>query len=169
YNPDLLADDQIKHLPHFSHIVASWDTAFKDKTTSDYVVGQVWGIDRADRYLLYGYRQRANLQATKDAMRAAHAWVERRWPRTAHTILIEKSANGTEIIAELRRELTGIRAINASIDKITRAIAASPALESGNVLVPGRPAPGTAARYQAPDWVANLIEEAATFPNAKND
>src|SRR5262249_8022172 len=87
YNPDLLADDQIKHLPHCSHIVASWDTAFKDKTPSDYVVGQVWGIDRADRYLLYGYRQRANLQATKDAMRAAHAWVERRWPRTAHTIL----------------------------------------------------------------------------------
>ena len=102
-------------------------------------------------------------------MRAAHAWVERRWPRTAHTILIEKSANGTEIIAELKRELTGIHAITTSTDKITRAIAASPPLESGNVLVPGRPAPGTAAGYQAADWVANLIEEAATFPNATND
>ena len=169
YNPDLLAEDQIKHLPRFSHIVASWDTAFKDKTTSDYVVGQVWGIHGADRYLLYSYRQRANLQATKDAMRAAHAWVERRWPRTAHTILIEKSANGTEIIAELKRELTGIHAVSASTDKITRAIAASPPLESGNVFLPGRQAPGTAAGYHAADWVANLIEEAATFPNAKND
>ena len=34
---------------------------------------------------------------------------------------------------------------------------------------PAAPAPGTAAGYQAADWVANLIEEAATFPNATND
>src|SRR5205814_4843120 len=128
YNPTLLNEDQITHLPRFSRIVASWDTAFKDKTSSDYVVGQVWGIDRADRYLLYSYRERTNLQGTKDAMRAAHAWVERRWLRTAHNILIEKSANGTEIIAELKRELPGVKAVTVSQDKITRAIAASPPL-----------------------------------------
>ena len=137
----------MRQLPRFSRIVASWDTAFKDKTTSDYVVGQVWGIHGADRYLLYSYRQRANLQATKDAMRAAHAWVERRWPRVAHTILIEKSANGAEIIAELKRELPGVIAVTVSNDKITRAIAASAPLESGNVFLPGRAAPGTAAGY----------------------
>ena len=169
YDPGLLAEHQIRQLPRFSRIVASWDTAFKDKTTSDYVVGQVWGIHRADRYLLYSYRQRANLQATKDAMRAAYAWVERRWPRIGHTILIEKSANGVEIIDELKREFPGVQAVTVSIDKISRVIAASAPLESGNVFLPGRLAPGSAAGYQAADWVAGLIEEAALFPNGKND
>jgi hypothetical protein len=59
YNPDHLSEPEIHHLPRFSRIVASWDTAFKDKTTSDYVVGQVWGIDGADRYLLYSYGHRS--------------------------------------------------------------------------------------------------------------
>jgi hypothetical protein len=35
-------------------------------------------------------------------------------------------------------------------DKISRAIAAAAPLESGNVFVPGRSSPGTAAGYQAP-------------------
>ena len=59
------------------------------------------------------------------AMRDAHDWVEERWPRAPYTILIEKSANGAEIIAALKRELTGVIAITVSTDKITRAIAAS--------------------------------------------
>ena len=54
----------------------------------------------------------------------------------------------------------------------TRSPARSPPhhpLESGNVYLPGRAAPDTAAGYHAPDWVASFIEEAATFPNGKHD
>ena len=102
-------------------------------------------------------------------MRAAHAWGEERWPRAAHTILIEKSANGAEIIAALKRELPGVLPVTVSNDKITRAIAASPPVESGNVYLPGRAAPDIPAGYHAPDWVASFIEEAATFPNGKHD
>jgi len=169
YPPEDVARDRIGLLPRFEQIVASWDTAFEDKTSSDYVVGQVWGIRGPDRYLLRSYRRHANLNATKEAMRAAHAWVEERWPRAAHTILIEKSANGAEIIAALKRELPGVLAVTVSTDKITRAIAASPPLESGNVYLPGRETPDLPAGYQASDWVASLIEEAATFPNGKHD
>jgi predicted phage terminase large subunit-like protein len=169
FPPDYLNQDKIRMLPRFQRIVSSWDTAFEDKTSSDYVVGQVWGIHGPDRYLLWSYRRHANLNATKEAMRTAHRWVEERWRRAAHTILIEKSANGTEIIAALKRELPGVLAVPVSKDKITRAIAASPPLESGNVYLPGRATPDSPARYQAPDWVANLIEEAATFPNGKHD
>lgn len=169
YDPALLADNEVKHLPRFSRIISSWDTAFKDKTSSDYVVGQVWGVYGADRYLLYSYRQRANLHATKDAMRAAHAWVERRWPRTPHNVLIEKSANGTEIILDLKRELAGIIPVTVSTDKVTRAMAAQPPLEAGNIFLPGRAAPEIAAGYHASDWVAAFIEEAALFPNGVND
>jgi predicted phage terminase large subunit-like protein len=169
YPPEYLQQEKIGALPPFIQLVSSWDTAFEDKTSSDYVVGQIWGLHRADRYLLWSYRQHANLNATKQAMRRAHAWATERWPRAAHTILIEKSANGAEIISSLKRELTGVIAVTVSTDKVIRAYAASPALESGNIFVPGRAAPDTAAGYHAPDWVANLIEEAATFPNGKYD
>ena len=169
YDPALLADDNIQQLPAFEQIVASWDTAFKDTNTSDFVVGQVWGIHQADRYLLYGFRRRANLNATKDAMRAAYNWVERRWPNVAHKILIEKSANGVDIIAELSRELPGVLPITVVGDKIIRAMAAQPPLEAGNIFVPGRAVPNSTTGYQAPGWVADLIEEAATFPNGQHD
>jgi predicted phage terminase large subunit-like protein len=101
-------------------------------------------------------------------MRAAYQWVERRWPRTPHKILIEKSANGIDIITELKRELPGVLAIPVTSDKITRAMAASPPLEAGNIFVPGRKTPD-AAGYQAPEWVAQLIEEAATLPSGRHD
>lgn len=58
-------------------------------------------------------------------------------PHAAHTILVEKSANRAEIIAALTRELPGVLPVTVSTDKVTRAIAASPPLESGNVYVPG--------------------------------
>jgi len=169
YNPEYLNTEQISMLPRFTRIVSSWDTAFEDKTTSDYVVGQVWALHGPDRYLVYSYRRHANLQATKQAMRDAHAWVEQRWPRAGHTILIEKSANGAEITSALKRELPGVIAVTVSSDKITRAIAASAPLEAGNILVPGHAAPDTRTTYQAPEWVAGLIEEAALFPNGKHD
>jgi predicted phage terminase large subunit-like protein len=169
YNPEYLHPDKRSMLPSFAQIVSSWDTAFEGRSTSDYVVGQVWGISGPDRYLLYGYRRHANLQATKQAMRDAHAWVEQRWPRAGHTILIEKSANGAEIVSALKRELPGVLAVTVSNDKITRAMAASPPLESGNIHLPGQHVPDSPAGYQAEDWVANFIEEAALFPNGKYD
>jgi predicted phage terminase large subunit-like protein len=169
FDPSYTHPDKIAMLPAFTHIVASWDTAFEDKTTSDFVVGQVWGVAGADRYLLYSFRRHANLRATIQAMRDAHRWAEQRWPRAAHTTLVEKSANGAEIVAELKRELPGVLPLTVSADKITRAIAATPPLEAGNVYLPGRVASDTAAGYHAPDWVASFIEEAATFPNGRHD
>jgi predicted phage terminase large subunit-like protein len=169
FDPNQLARDKLGLLPAFTQIVSSWDTAFEGKTTSDYVAGQVWGIHKADRYLLYGYRGHANLQQTMQEMRKAHAWATERWPRAGHSILIEKSANGAEITSQLKRELPGVLAVTVTNDKISRAIAAAPPLEAGNVYVPGRALPNSPAGYEAPDWVASLIEEAALFPNGKHD
>jgi predicted phage terminase large subunit-like protein len=136
YPPEHLHDDKLAMLPSFGRVVCSWDTAFEDKTSSDYVVGQVWGIHGADHYLLRSYRRHANLNATMQAMRDHNTWAKKRWPRAAHTTLIEKSANGAEIIASLQRELTGVIAVKVSTDKLIRAIAASPPLESGNIYLP---------------------------------
>jgi predicted phage terminase large subunit-like protein len=103
------------------------------------------------------------------AMRDLAAWARERWPQAGHTILIEKSANGAEIIAALKRELSGVNAIITSTSKINRAMAAAALLEAGNIHLPSRQLEGTAAGYHAPDWVAAFIEEAATFPKGRHD
>jgi hypothetical protein len=54
----------------FDTVIQSWDMAFKDKDTSDYVVGQVWGAKGADRFLLDQVRARMDMPATKEAVRA---------------------------------------------------------------------------------------------------
>lgn len=170
YPPEWLDDEGRQHLPRFTHVVQSWDTAFKDKTSSDFVVGQVWGVRGADRYLLRVFRDRMNMTATKTAMREANAWVAERWPRAATKILIEKSANGVDIIADLKRELPGIEPVTASVDKTQRAIAASPALESGNVWLPGFKSDEPAGyESRSPASTAQLIEEAAVFPKGSRD
>ncbi len=167
-----LEDDEFAHLPRFTELIQSWDTSFKDLSDSDYVVGGLWGKRGADLYLLALRRDRMGLSATKAAMRAMTADAERRWPRLPMRILIEKSANGVEIIAELKREIRGVIPVVASVKKELRAEAAEPALEGGNVWVPGAADPNSPAGYDVettPAFTQGLIEECAVFPNGAHD
>jgi len=171
FNPAFLDDDNLHLLPKFQAIVSSWDTSFKDKTTSDYVAGGTWGIVGGDRYLLRITVERMGLSATKTAMLEHRTWALTRWPHLPYRGLIEKSANGVEIIEQLKREVPGVIPITASVDKTTRAWAAQPDLESGNVFVPGWPAP-EGSGYDAartPTKVQEMVEQAAKFPLAEHD
>ena len=171
FDPRLLSDEQLHLLPVFQSIVSSWDTSFKDKTTSDFVAGGTWGIRGADRYLLRLTVERMDLTATKTAMKEHRQWALDRWPRLPIRTLIEKSANGVEIIEQLQREVTGLVPVIASHDKTTRAFAASPDIESGNVFLPGWPAPEGSGYDEArtPAKVQELIEECAKFPRGEHD
>ncbi len=167
-----LEDSDLHHLPRFTGIVQSWDTAFKDRTSSDYVVGGLWGEAGPDLYLLALHRDRMGLSATKQAMRAMTSLVDQRWPKLPHRILIEKSANGVEIIEELRREIRGVMPIVASTSKVARAEAAEPALDAGNVFIPGMAAPESPSGYNeamTPAFAQALVEECAVFPNGAHD
>jgi predicted phage terminase large subunit-like protein len=139
----------------FDQVLQSWDCAFKDKITSDYVVGQVWAALKADRFLLDQKRDRLNMPATK----AAVTTMTEKWPAAA-TKLIEDAANGPAVIAELQHDIAGLIAVSPQGSKSARAQAASPQIESGNVYLP-HPA-------IAP-WVDALIEECAAFPNGRHD
>jgi predicted phage terminase large subunit-like protein len=155
----------------FQRVVQSWDTAFKEKQTSDYVVGAVWGVAGANRYLLRVTRARMSLADTKRALRELHAWTEATYPGLPHSVLIENTANGVDIIAELRNELTGITPVNPVGDKVTRAHAVSPIWESGNVYVPGA-ARSDGMGYdpaRTPAWVQEWVGEHTGFPNAAHD
>lgn len=156
-------------LPAFRRIVCSWDTAFKAKTTSDYVAGQVWGVSGPDRYLLRVFHERASLQETERAMLEQRDWVLRYWPRVPLTILVEKSANGVEILEALKREVPGMLPVTVSVDKVLRAEAAASDLESGNVFLPGRLSETGSGPESPLAWVTDLVEECAVFPNGAHD
>jgi predicted phage terminase large subunit-like protein len=139
----------------FDTMIQSWDMAFKDLATSDYVVGQVWGAVKADRFLLDQRRERMDMPSTKEAVKD----LSQRWPK-AGTKLVEDKANGPAVIQELKHDVAGLTEVNPEGGKIARAHAVSPQAESGNIYLP-HPA-------IAP-WIDAFIEEAAAFPNGRND
>lgn len=139
----------------FDDQLQSWDMAFKDLKTSDYVAGGVWGSKKADRFLLDQRRERLSFPATVEAVKAMTA----KWPK-AHTKLVEDKANGTAVIATLKHEVSGLIPVNPEGGKVARAQAVSPQIESGNVYLPH---PAIAA------WVDAFIEECTSFPAGKHD
>ena len=168
YDPAWLSD--VGRLPTFTRIVDSWDTSFKDKTTSDYVVGTVWGITKADRYLLRISWERMDLTATCTRLGEHHRWIVERWPQAAVTHLVENTANGPDVIATMKRLVSGVTPVTVKGDKVQRAIAASPELESGNVFVPGFYDPDLdGPDTRTPAIVQDFVDACAAFPFAEHD
>lgn len=139
----------------FDIIIQSWDCAFKETKISDYVVGQVWGKKGGQFYLLDQVRDRMDINATINAIRALSA----KYPNSTAK-LIEDKANGSAIISLLNREISGLIAIEPQGGKIVRAVACSPLIEAGNVFLPY---PSIAS------WINDYVEEFSIFPNGSND
>ena len=139
----------------FDEIIQSWDCAFKDLKTSDFVVGQVWGRIGADKYLLDQVRGKMTFTETLMSVRAVTA----KHPK-AKAKLVEDKANGTAVMDTLKHEIPGIIAVEPQGGKIARAQAVTPDIEAGNVYLPD---PTIAP------WIGDFIEECAAFPNGAND
>lgn len=139
----------------FDEVIQSWDCAFKDLSTSDYVVGQVWGRKAADKFLLDQVRAKMDFPVTIAAVRSLSA----KWP-TARAKLVEDKANGPAVIATLKREIPGLIAVEPEGGKVVRARAVSPDIEAGNVYLPD---PSIAP------WIHDFVEECSAFPNAAHD
>lgn len=135
--------------------IQSWDCSFKDLSTSDYVVGQVWGRWGAMFFLGHQVRERMDCPATVRAVRE----LTEKWPGTIAK-LIEDKANGSAVIQMLTHEIPGLLPVNPQGGKIARAAAVSPLVEAGNVYLPH------------PDyapWVRDFLEECVQFPNGAHD
>jgi predicted phage terminase large subunit-like protein len=137
-------------------MVMSWDMAFKDTKSSDYVVGQVWARRGASVYLLDQVHKRLSFTDTVTAFKALAA----RWPQCTAK-LVEDKANGTAIIDTLKSKIPGIVAVTPRESKYARANAVAPLLEAGNVFLPE----STIALFDP----EALIDESAGFPNAAHD
>lgn len=137
-------------------VIMSWDMAFKDTKSSDFVVGQVWARRAADVFLLDQVHKRLSFTDTLIAFAAMVA----KWPQAARK-LVEDKANGSAVISTLKSKIPGLVPVNPTDSKYGRATAVAPFIEAGNAFLP---APGIALFDPEP-----LIDEAAGFPNAAHD
>lgn len=139
--------------PKFKYIIHSWDTAFKTKESDDYSVLTIWGVSQNGYYLLEVVRERVELPELKRICKAA---AERDHPAS---VMIEDAASGQSLIQELKRETRlPIIPVKVDKDKVVRAYAATPLIESGKIFIP----------EYAP-WLHDYIEELSAFPNGAHD
>lgn len=143
--------------PKFDAMFFSWDFAVKAEQENDYTVGQVWGILGANRYLVHQVRIKAEFI---EALRAVSNMISQY--RQFNGILVEDSALGPAVVSTLKQTYAGIIPVKAQGGKEMRASAASPQVESGNVLLPDPSLPGA-------EWVEEFLAEHSSFPNAAND
>lgn len=149
-------------LPSGLSTAQSWDMAFKDRSDSDYVVGLVAGRRGADIYLI----DRAKGQWSFSESCRQVARMRQKHPH-AHTILIEDAANGPAIIDVLRHKLGGIIPVQPAGGKLSRAQAAQPRVEAGNIYLPN-PKPHGQRRPDR-DWVDDFVYQLTIFPHGAHD
>lgn len=144
-----------KEPDNFDLLIQSWDCAFKDTSTSDYVVGQVWGRKDADFYLIDQVRDKMDITATLNAVRSLSA----KYP-SCSAKLVEDKANGPAVISLLNREIPGLIPIEPEGGKLVRAVAIAPYVEAGNTWLPDP---------ILKSWIHDYIEEFSVFPQGSND
>lgn len=162
--------------PALKEIVQSWDCAFKDEEANDYVVGQLWLRDLADKYLLAMIAAKLDLPNTVRAVLALEAYA-RDLGYGPHRIFIEETANGPAVIQTLRKRIAGIVPVKVpDTAKVARVHAVAPQVEARNVILPEGIVPAPKAptgENGKPLWVATrtdaLVDECANFPNVVND
>jgi predicted phage terminase large subunit-like protein len=151
--------------PRWSRVVASWDMRFSDsqKAASSFVVGQVWGCDGADRYLLAQIRGRLSFTESVKAVEALHAFMPQ-----ATAKLVERKANGAAVIDTLKSKIGGLIPIEPEGGKEVRAAAVEPFVEGGNVYLPQADFIPCPLGFTASS-VEDFIDEHAAFPNGSHD
>jgi len=146
----------------------SWDMSFKDTSSSDMVVGQLWAqpmhlcengdgltFGPADAFLIDEVRGRKNFPVSVKAV----IEFKRKYPMTRR-IWVEDKANGPAVIAVLKSQIPGLIAVTPQGDKEARASACTFAIESGNVYLPHP--------HNAP-WILDWIDELGGFPKKTFD
>lgn len=141
--------------PSGDRVIISVDCTFKDTKKSDYVAIQVWLARRPNAYLMYRIRSRMNFERTLEAIRNTVA----KWP-SAQEILIEDKANGPAVIEVLKKEISGIIAVDPKGGKVSRANAVTFLMQGGNVYLPNNALDHT---------IDDFVEEHASFPNGAFD
>jgi predicted phage terminase large subunit-like protein len=135
-------------------VVVGVDLAFRGSESSDYCVAVVVGVVGAQRYVLHVERIRAEYPAQREMVsRVASEW-------SAHSVVVERAANGDALIAELSPVVPGLRGERAARDKVQRLAESGTmeAMHAGQVLLP-----------RDADWMPALEAELLSFPASRHD
>lgn len=140
--------------PHCKFILQSWDTAPKKKKDSAWTVCQTWGVAEQGAVLIDQWRNRVEYPQLRKRVEIEAL------KHRPNVILIEDRDTGQALIQSLQQEtMLPVLPIYPDLDKVIRAQAVSPMHASGRVWVPDPLTSETS-------WVADFIENCATFPNA---
>jgi predicted phage terminase large subunit-like protein len=121
------------------------------------VVGQVWGRNGADFYLLDQKRGRWDFDETVAKIQE----MTDEWPQSSAK-LVEAQTLGAALSSHLNHKISGIIPISVKGSKELRALNCVPVWQSMNVYLP-KPDQGEYV------WIDEFVRELLTFPNAAND
>lgn len=172
-----------REFPHCDLVVASLDTAYKEKEESDFNALTIWGIfkDRANvrrAMLMHAWQKRLALNgdvvtalpnepAIVFERRKKEAWGLVDWIADScrrykvKRMLIEDKSRGHDVANELRRQYSrenwGVQLLNPVGDKVSRAHACVPLFADGAVFAPNT------------KWAELVIDQCRKFPKAAHD
>ena len=149
--------------PSCEYILQTMDTAYSKKETADFSVIATWGVFHASAdsgpnlILLSVQKGRWDFPELKRIARSEYLY----W--NPDNVLIEAKATGTPLQQELRKMGIPVTMYSpggrrTGQDKVSRANAVAPILESGMVWYP-----------EGEEFAQDLVEECAAFPNGSND
>lgn len=149
--------------PLCDYILQTMDTAYSKKETADFSVIATWGVfrvsaDEGQGLILLSVRKgRWDFPELKRIARDEYRY----WQ--PDNVLIEAKATGTPLQHELRKMGIPVTMYSpggrrSGQDKVSRANAVAPLLESGMVWYP-----------EGEEFAQELVEECAAFPNGAND
>ena len=149
--------------PECSYVIQTYDTAYSKKETADYSVISTWGVfvpsaDSGPNLILLSVKRgRWDFPELKRVARDEYRY----W--NPDNVLIEAKATGTPLQQELRKMGIPVTMYSpggrrSGQDKVSRANAVAPILESGMIWYP-----------EQQDWAEEMVEECAAFPNGSHD
>ena len=149
--------------PACEYVIQTYDTAYSKKETADFSVIATWGVfhpsaDSGPNLILLSVRKgRWDFPELKRIAKDEYKYWE------PDNVLIEAKATGTPLQHELRKMGIPVTMYSpggrrTGQDKVSRANAVAPLLESGMVWYP-----------EQEEFAQELVEECAAFPNGTHD
>lgn len=155
---NIFKTDWVKYAPiperrHCEAVYLSVDTALKAGPANDFTAVTVWGEKDGKLYLLFMKRERWEFPDLHRNVKILASSYD------VDGVLIEDKGSGTSLIQEMDRESRfSIISCAATVDKETRANAATLMFESGQVIFP-----------ENADFMPEVLHELLGFPNHAHD
>jgi predicted phage terminase large subunit-like protein len=155
--------------PTWERIITSWDLTFGDSDDpgASWVVGQCWGKDGADVYLLAQVRARMSFPNQESAIESLRDYAPLDHADTVGMILIEEKAAGKPMLEQLRKKLPALKGVVPTTSKTARAVAVQVYQEGHNVWLPATVIPAPPGYEPTPTSI--FVEEHASFPAGADD